>query len=153
MTVRPELVNDDHWLHGALYVLELKDVAAMPDVLQLPRDHHACLILWNSAEESVEVISGIIDTIRAAGCVSFCAWGDGCGRVENEMDSAEVMAGLGKPDDESVVMTTSHQEPLDEALFYFLNIAGPDEAHDVYPRIGLVLSTPHQWVSAPHSPR
>lgn len=75
--------------------------------------------------EDVEpaVLAGFARKLLQAGCVYFCAWGADCERVHDVFDE-------GCFDVEPVIMTTWHSnESLDEALWFFLKGAVPDDQY------------------------
>jgi hypothetical protein len=61
----------------------------------------------------------LIDSAVASGCIEFCCIGDHAEALHDYIDS--VLEGRGIVD---VVTTWHSDEPLEEALFYFANLAG-----------------------------
>ena len=89
--------------------------------------------IWQAAEKLV-----------AKGLVYLCVWGPECERVHDSFDDTiserELDAGL-ESTDENVIMTTWHsEEPLSEALWFFINSAFPARAYE---------KTCKDWIIAP----
>lgn len=61
------------------------------------------------------------------GAVYVCAWGPDCERVHDCFD--EIIASKALESSDKVIMTTWHsKEGLEDALWFFLNVAYPDDA-------------------------
>jgi hypothetical protein len=104
-----------------------------PDELRalsgLPSKHFACLLVWDADAVDEAVVADAAETLLQAGAVYVCAWGRGCERVHDIVDSALVNAAAGS-DDIPPVMTTWHsEESLAEATWFFLFAAHPDDVY------------------------
>lgn len=81
------------------------------------------LLAADTTGAEVSVLAGFARKLLQAGCVYFCAWGPDCERVHDIFDEMcfEVAP---------VIMTTWHSdESLDEALWFFLKGAVPDDRY------------------------
>jgi hypothetical protein len=90
-----------------------------------------CLLVWDAEQESVDAIDRVTEALLAAGCVYLCAWGTDCERVHDICDENIVAMELDGRGDEILsesVMTTWHErEAVDEALWFLLRCAVPDD--------------------------
>lgn len=81
--------------------------------------------------ESTEAMSKFAYSALKTGMVYFCAWGPGCERFHDIVDGVVVADDIGErlfvgknPSD--TIMTTWHDdEPIDEALDFFVNFTCP----------------------------
>ena len=86
------------------------------------------LIAWDSQTQSTFELARVARMLLNAGCVYFCCWGPGCERMHDVVDAEYLRAGVSVNDDESTIMTTWHDsESLDEAAWFALNTANPDD--------------------------
>ncbi len=112
-----------------LYSLNVTAPDELPAKIRLSSGYFVCLLAWDSAAESVEVISRVAESILGSGCVYLCSWGEGCERVHDIFD--EVAVGPDPDPGDAAVMTTWHRnETLDEALWFFLNSTSPDDRYE-----------------------
>jgi hypothetical protein len=113
-----------------LFLLELAGPDAMPRIVRTGIRHFVALIVWDAAREPVEVVARVARTLLDAGCVYFCCWGPDCERVHDIIDEEYVGDGTSIGDDESTLMTTWHnRDSLDEAVWFCLNNAFPDDRY------------------------
>src|SRR5580704_406521 len=84
-------------------------------------------------------IGQVAKRLLLKGLVYLCAWGPDCERVHDLFDLAALE--MDPQQNRAVIMTTWHaDEPLHEAVWFFVNSAFPDEAY---------ARTCHDWVFAP----
>ena len=111
-------------------MLEVGNPQAISTRLKVSARHFVCLLVWDSEEEPVGEISRVAEVLLGSGCVYLCTWGSGCKKVHDIADAVSVAANPG-PADDSVVMTTSHEdETLDDALWFFLRCTFPDQPYE-----------------------
>ena len=109
-----------------LYLLKVASSAALPINIELSSKHCICLLAWDSGDATDEEKARLVERLLNAGCAYLCSWGNGCEKVHDICD--EVSVGPDPDlDDDAVVMTTWHKESLDDALWFFLNCAKPDD--------------------------
>lgn len=113
-------------------LLYLLTTAASPTVLQTSIEtgtrHFACFIAWDARFASTQEICSLARYLLDAGCVYFCCWGPGCERVHDIIDEEYAGDGTSISNDASTIMTTWHNdETLDEAVWFALNAAFPDD--------------------------
>jgi hypothetical protein len=105
-----------------LFILELSDGAMLP-MIHLSSPRFVCLA-WDAEKTSDKTLALVANWLLDAGAVYLCCWGRDCERVHDAIDDADINK---NPSCEPVVMTTWHsKEPLDEAIYFALNIAWPD---------------------------
>jgi len=102
-----------------------------PATLEIPSKRFRLLVVGDTSQLSVRAISDLAAAALERGMVYCCCWGEGCERFHDIVDEVIVADDLGprkfsgsKPDD--VIVTTWHEdEPLEEALYYFAQLAIP----------------------------
>jgi hypothetical protein len=117
-----------------LFSLSSPDFASLPDFISLPTRHFAALLAADATGVDAAVLADFARRLLRAGCVYFCVWGPDCERVHDIFDEEcfEV---------EPVIMTTWHEEEsLDEALWFFVSCAYPDDGYRNTSRSALVIS-------------
>ncbi|MDP9351207.1 MAG: hypothetical protein M3P51_06680 [Chloroflexota bacterium] len=117
------------------------------DPWSLPSPHFACLLACDAHDMDDEVIVATANQLFDRGLAYFCAWGPDCQRVHDLVDDVILLRELDHPnypegDDERYpVMTTWHsEETLDEALWYLLFAARPDEVYEATCKSRLAIS-------------
>ena len=106
-----------------LFSLALPDFASMPDSIALPTHHFIAFLAVDAVGVDSAVLAEFSRRLLRCGCVSFCAWGLDCERVHDVFDGECF-------DLEPVIMTTWHTEDsLDEALWFFVSSAFPDDGY------------------------
>jgi hypothetical protein len=113
----------------ALFLLSAENPAEVSEIRISPGStYFVSLIACDSRDRSTAEIAGVARMLLDAGCVYFCCWGPGCERVHDIVDEEYALGGLSVHDDESTIMTTWHdKESLDEAVWFALNAAFPDD--------------------------
>jgi hypothetical protein len=130
-------IGKDDLTKRELYLLSLNSSFDIPKVIQLPSEHFACFIAWNSKNNSIQEISDLIETLIKNGAAYFCIWGNDCERVEEICDEID---SLNSPDD-SVIMTTSHQnDSIEDALYFFLTLSYPHKYYETTLNSSLAIS-------------
>jgi hypothetical protein len=110
----------------SLFVSGPSDVSSL---IAHRKSHFACFLAWDTRDVSVQAISALAEVLFDRGLAYLCAWGPGCERVHDIFDEVEL--GLRNRPPDSVVMTTWHaSEPLEEALWFFVNSTFPDAAYE-----------------------
>jgi hypothetical protein len=105
------------------FITDFADLAA----LRLPSAHTILLIVADSAAVHTDTVSDAADHLFASGLTCVCVWGLDCERVHDIFD--EVYVGDGSSEPDYTFMSTWHaDQPLDEALWYFLYCAIPEES-------------------------
>jgi hypothetical protein len=121
-----------------MFLLELPSWEQGLDVSGL-RSEHFCLLIAGDAEGVAgETILAFAGKTLKAGCVYACVWGPGCEFVHDRIDDRIIETGI-ETDDDSVVMTTWHDdESLEEALEFLVYTAVPGDAWNATCRASLV---------------
>ena len=106
-----------------LYFVAAPSFAALPESLSLPSPHFAALLVADTMHVTDEALSALSRQLLQSGCSYFCAWGPGCERAHDLFDQQCLFT-------PAVIMTTWHDnEPLDDAIWYFLRTTFPDDAY------------------------
>ena len=109
-----------------LFVLEL-DSASDLRLLELPGEHFACLIAWDSCGESPQVVEQFARQVVGAGAAYVCCWGTECESVHDAFDTVDSYPNIGAPDGQVIITAWHSDEPLYEAIWFFLCCTLPDE--------------------------
>ena len=126
----------------ALFSLSVSSADLIPAEFELGSRHFACFLAWDARECSVELVSAVAAGLLRAGASYFVCWGPDCERVHDIIDevSSNPLGVFGIPD-EACIMTTWHDsEPFDEALWFFLTTAWPDEHYFDSTRAAVAIS-------------
>lgn len=100
----------------------LADLAKIP----MPARRIVLFIAADTVGESVDAIGEVVEHLFGSGVIYACTWGPDCMRVHDLFD--EIHAGDGSSEPGFDLMTTWHDdEPLEEALWFFLNSAIPPD--------------------------
>jgi hypothetical protein len=125
-----------------LFSLKLASSAELPIRIELPSSHFACLLAWDASRVASDSVSNVAERLLRSGASYFVCWGPDAERVEGIIDEITAHPGndFGVPDD-SCIMTTSHgAESLEEALWFFLSSAWPDDHYVESTRAALAIS-------------
>ena len=117
-----------------LFSLALPDFQSLPDSVSLPSRHFIAFLAADSTGIDASALSEFSRRLLQAGCTYFCVWGADCERVHDIFDGECV-------DVEPVNMTTWHsKDSLDDALWFFVYSAFPDDGYGDTSRSGLAIS-------------
>ncbi len=101
------------------------DFAAL-EHLSFPSAHTVLLIAADARSVQVDTISRVAERFLVSGLVYVCVWGPDCERVHDIFDEVHVGDGSTEPD--FTLMSTWHaDEPVEEALWFFLQCAFPPD--------------------------
>jgi hypothetical protein len=113
----------------SVFSLAIDALDSFPSKLSLPRQHFVLLVACDATLIENSVVAKFAKLIMDLGAVYVCAWGPDCERVHDIFDEVFVDHGIQDTNSWPHVMTTWHEnESLDEALWFMLNTAYPDEA-------------------------
>lgn len=128
MTASLERVGMDGVSERALLLLRSTSPEEVPTEVVVGSRYFVALIVCDATAMPSENIAKCAQSLLKAGCVYFCCWGPGCERVHDIVDEQYLESGYSVQDDESVVMTTWHNdESLEEATWFAVNVAFPDD--------------------------
>jgi len=108
--------------------IAIPDIESFPRRLALPGRRFVLLLACDARGVSDSAITAFADSMIDRGLAYLCAWGPECERVHDLFDLAHVTRGVEGGREHPHIMTTWHDdETLDEALWFMLNSACPDE--------------------------
>jgi hypothetical protein len=114
---------------NVLYVEEIEELA------QRLESRERCFTLflaWDAPTEEQTKLREIMQPLVDRGLVYFCAWGRGCEAVHDAVDRCDIERENHAAKPELFIMTTwHHDEPLEEAVWFFKELALPNETHGV----------------------
>ncbi len=117
-----------------LFSLSSSDFPSFPDSISVPTRHFVALLATDATDVDAAVLAEFSRKLLGSGCVYFCAWGPDCERVHDIFDEECI-------DVEPVIMTTWHEEDsLDEALWFLVSRAFPDDGYQNTSRSALAIS-------------
>jgi hypothetical protein len=106
-----------------LFCIAAPTFDALPLSFSLPSKRFVALLAADTTQVDAATFSRFSDSLLASGCVYFCAWGPGCERAHDMFDNHCLEI-------DPVIMTTWHSDDsLDEALYFFLRNAWPDDGY------------------------
>lgn len=106
-----------------LFSLALPDFDRKPDSLSFPGKHFVAFLAVNASGIDSETLRKFSRWLLDQGCVYLCAWGPDCERMHDIFDGECLNV-------DPVIMTTWHsQDTLDEALWFFVYSAYPDDGY------------------------
>jgi hypothetical protein len=112
----------------ALLLLDAETSAHLPVQIVVGSKYFVSLLAWDARAVETSDIAHVARILLDAGCVYFCCWGPGCERVHDIIDEEYVGDGTSMNDDDSTIMTTWHtEESLEEATWFAVNVAFPDD--------------------------
>lgn len=122
-----------------LFAVHLNNAGELNEELDLSSRFFVCFLCWDdSTDVTKDAIEAIAEILLRSGAVYFCVWGKGCSRVHDIIDLASYEQ---DQENESVIMTSWHEEEsLDDALWFFLNSAFPDDRYFDECRAGVAIT-------------
>jgi hypothetical protein len=116
-------VGFDEITEREIFCVAASTFSELPSLFTVSSKRFVALLVADTTQTSVAILSRFAESLLASGCVYFCAWGPGCERTHDIMDECSL-------DIDPVIMTTWHaDESLDEALYFFLRNTWPDEGY------------------------
>lgn len=124
-----------------LFSVHIKNAGELDEKLDLTSKYFVCFLCWDdSTNDSRDAISDFAEILLRSGGVYFCVWGKGCSLVHDIIDLASYELDQ-ENEYESGIMTSWHEdESLDDALWFFLNSAFPDDQYFDECRAGVAIT-------------
>jgi hypothetical protein len=124
-----------------LLLLELTELAQLPDRLPIESPHFVCLILCDATGITTAEIARFSESLLSQGAVYLLCWGPDCERIHDIIDETMVGGVEPIPRFSSSIITTWHaRESLDDALNMFLGFSWPDDEFLATCRSSLAVS-------------
>lgn len=111
----------------AVYVAQSDGIEQLPQLISLPCTRFLLLLAYALGRKPAR-LGDALGELLDGGCVYLCAWGPGCEHVHDAMDDIILERQLEGGPEETIMTTWHDDEPLDEALFFTLCCAFPDDA-------------------------
>jgi hypothetical protein len=128
MTSTFSRIGVDDVSERALLLLDADTSADLPVQIVVGSKYFVALLAWDVRAVETAEIAHVARILLDAGCVYFCCWGPGCERVHDIIDEEYIGNGTSVHEDDSTIMTTWHtEESLEEAAWFALNLAFPDD--------------------------
>jgi hypothetical protein len=129
-----------------VFSISLDCLPSLPHSLNLPSPNFAMLLACDATRISDAEIQSFADLLINNGIAYLCTWGPDCERVHDLMDIAIVQREI-KEEIKYPIMTTWHNdESLDDALWFMLEVAYPDETYENSCGSSLVVSVANpEW--------
>lgn len=116
-------------LKRSLYSLSVPCAEELAPAIQIEYEHFALFLAWDAAKAKDQEICTFASKLFARGLAVICIWGNDCERVHDLFDRVELEEEW-QLSAESVVISTWHEnEPLEKALWFFVNCS---YAHEEY---------------------
>lgn len=120
-------VADDEMSGKRLYALHLDTLDQWPATLDGIAPPFGLLVACDATSVPTSVISTFAEMALTSGAVYLVAWGPDCERVHDIFDETHVLMKVEQPNLPRVMTTWHADESLDEALWYFVDLAQPLE--------------------------
>ncbi|MDP6929260.1 MAG: hypothetical protein QF412_06120, partial [Planctomycetota bacterium] len=129
-------MNDVHHLTNefvkpgqSLHLLNLEELAAWPEDLQLTSPHFRLFLACDARHIAAEQTQRFADKILDQGAAYVSLWGPDSYRIDTVIEEADSLRNLNAAPGRPVVATSWHRtEPLKEAIWFFLNCTEADPA-------------------------
>jgi len=103
-----------------IYYMPLKQLNLWPERLDLPSRHFGVLLLCNGKAIPDPEILTVAKVMINQGLAYLCTWGPDCERVHDLFDETRGEYSESSINSDSVIMTTWHDESMEDAVCYFL---------------------------------
>jgi len=144
--MHPALVTHDTVKDRDLYFLSVGEARSLPDSISLPCEKFAVFLAFDATGLNHAEIAPIAQALLRAGAVYLCCYGPDCERVHDIIDEELLQSTLDQRDASSVVMTTWHSDdPLEDALLFFVFNSYPDDEYFDACKAGLAISIHPSW--------
>ena len=128
MSARIERLAFDEVNDRTLFAAAAATIDDLPDAFVLGVRYFVAFTAWDSSDVAAASIASLARKLLDSGCVYFCCWGLGCERMHDIINEEYSINGISMNDGESTIMTTwHHRESLEEAIWFCLNAAFPDD--------------------------
>jgi hypothetical protein len=125
------IIEKDGPLNRSLHYLACDQVVDIPKYVSLLGKNFAPFLALDASKMDVNEISDIAEKLLSDGLAYVCVWGPNCEWVHDIFDSVYVGKGDGLSDDMVFMSTWHSNEPLSEALWFFLYNTRIDESHNM----------------------
>lgn len=106
-----------------IYFMPLRELGDWPERIELSSRHFGVLLLCDARNIPNATVFAVAERMIKQGLAYFCAWGPECERVHDLFDEALVGDGTRAERDDPVVMTTWHDEPMEDAVWHALYLS------------------------------
>jgi hypothetical protein len=118
-----------------VYLAVCNSISELPNCVRVGSKYFGLFLAMDARGADVSEIGKVASQLIQRGLGYLCAWGSDCERVHDIFDESSVEKELkengGMKDSDDVVMTTSHaDEPLNEALWFFVHSAFVTEGYE-----------------------
>jgi len=121
--------NEEAPFERRMFSLSIPTLKAFPPKLELPSRNYVLLLACDARGIGDSAITAFANSMIDRGIAYLCAWGPDCERVHDLFDQTHVLREIEERREYPHVMTTWHNdESLDEALWYMLHVAYPDDS-------------------------
>jgi len=115
---------------SGINIFAINSIEQVAHCLPSQKKYFALLLAWDAPEIKQEELMELFRPLLDRGLAYLCAWGDRCENVHDAVDMCVVEKDLRVGEADYLLMTTWHaKESLDEALWFFENLAIPAENH------------------------
>ena len=122
-----------------LFALDVVHADGWPPAVRVPARYHLCLLAGAMHHLSDGEIHALARRLLDAGAVYLIAWGSAAERVHSLLRDAVLIAERSQAE-ETVVMTSAYEGPLEDALVFLLADATPSAAYVESCRGALVVT-------------
>lgn len=150
MRAPPEFIGESKY-GRALYLSTITDLRQWPLKIEEPEPYFVLFLALDASELGDEVVIAFADKLAAQGVGYVCAWGPECSHVHDLFDLAtyddsEELRRKGDENDATIMTSWHADEDLDQALYFAVFDAHPDDhySHGANALLALVVDSP-RW--------
>ena len=123
LVVLPVHVADDQTTRKRFHTLHLASLDQWPATLTGVAPRFGLLLACDAVRAAPGAVADVAEKAIASGVGYVVAWGPGCEEVHDAFDEAYALRKLEQPDLSPIVTTWHADDGLDEALWYFADVA------------------------------
>jgi hypothetical protein len=129
--------------------ISLLSVDCFNEILPLPERsdrHFTMLVAMDGLADTHADVCNVSNDLLEAGLVYLCTWGADCAHVDDIFSHAAKLLNIRMQEEYNFRSTYHESESLDDALWFFLNAAIPDDSYAQSCRSAYVVSVGHrEW--------
>ena len=127
---RMEIFDQDPINYRTPYLLVAQEPGDLGKSIDIPERAFVSLVVWDAEGIPDETVMEVVGTLLDSGAQYVCTWGTDCERVHDLVDASAFDVAADYDVDPAVMTTWHDDEPLQEAVDFFLTNATPDEAFE-----------------------
>jgi hypothetical protein len=137
---QPKIIRHLENVGRTIYFMRLRELNDWPNHLFLASQYFGVLLICDGRMIPNASVFAVADRIIKQGLAYLCVWGPDCERIHDLFDEKLIEAESDPANDGSLVITTWHDETIEEAVWYSLYLTVG---------VGKFESTCRSWIIVP----